>query len=100
MSTSSRHLKVSRWSAQKYYCRNINREASHYQQEREADRVTIYDIRKKKNKPNARRDQFGRLRVGAAVGVTPDIIERIDALRAAGVDVISIDTAHIVGLRD
>ncbi len=56
--------------------------------------VTYKDILKKKNKPNACQDQFGRLRVGAAVGVTPDIIERIDALRAAGVDVISIDTAH------
>lgn len=56
--------------------------------------VTYKDILKKKNKPNACQDQFGRLRVGAAVGVTPDIIARIDALRAAGVDVISIDTAH------
>lgn len=56
--------------------------------------VTYKDILKKKNKPNACQDQFGRLRVGAAVGVTPDIITRIDALRAAGVDVISIDTAH------
>jgi IMP dehydrogenase len=37
---------------------------------------------------------LGRLRVGAAVGVTPDILDRIDALKAAGVDVISIDTAH------
>jgi len=56
--------------------------------------VTYKDILKKKNKPNACHDQFGRLRVGAAVGVTPDILTRIDALRAAGVDVISIDTAH------
>jgi IMP dehydrogenase len=56
--------------------------------------VTYKDILKKKNKPNACQDQFGRLRVGAAVGVTPDILARIDALRAAGVDVISIDTAH------
>jgi IMP dehydrogenase len=37
---------------------------------------------------------LGRLRVGAAVGVTPDIFERIEALKNAGVDVISIDTAH------
>ncbi|HYC83833.1 MAG TPA: IMP dehydrogenase [Chryseosolibacter sp.] len=56
--------------------------------------ITFKDIQKKKNKPNACQDKFGRLRVGAAVGVTPDIIERIDALKVAGVDVISIDTAH------
>ena len=56
--------------------------------------VTYKDILKKKNKPNACQDKFGRLRVGAAVGVTHDIIARIEALKAAGVDVISIDTAH------
>ncbi|HAC24647.1 MAG TPA: IMP dehydrogenase [Cytophagales bacterium] len=56
--------------------------------------ITFRDIQKKKNKPNACQDEYGRLRVGAAVGVTPDILERIEALRAAGVDVISIDTAH------
>jgi len=56
--------------------------------------VTYKDILKKKNKPNACKDEFGRLRVGAAVGVTPDIADRIDALKNAGVDVISIDTAH------
>lgn len=56
--------------------------------------ITFKDIQKKKNKPNACQDKFGRLRVGAAVGVTPDILERIEALRIAGVDVISIDTAH------
>jgi len=56
--------------------------------------ITFKDIQKKKNKPNACQDSFGRLRVGAAVGVTPDIIERITALKVSGVDVISIDTAH------
>ncbi|HEY8512978.1 MAG TPA: IMP dehydrogenase [Cyclobacteriaceae bacterium] len=56
--------------------------------------ITYKDIQKKKNKPNACQDEFGRLRVGAAVGVTPDILDRIEALKAAGVDVISIDTAH------
>ncbi|MCA4898936.1 MAG: IMP dehydrogenase [Bacteroidota bacterium] len=56
--------------------------------------VTYKDILKKKNKPNACKDKFGRLRVGAAVGVTPDILDRIAALKNAGVDVISIDTAH------
>jgi IMP dehydrogenase len=56
--------------------------------------ITFKDIQKKKNKPNACQDSFGRLRVGAAVGVTPDILDRIEALKVAGVDVISIDTAH------
>ncbi|MBS1976026.1 MAG: IMP dehydrogenase [Bacteroidetes bacterium] len=56
--------------------------------------VTYKDILKKKNKPNACHDEFGRLRVGAAVGVTHDILVRIEALKNAGVDVISIDTAH------
>jgi IMP dehydrogenase len=56
--------------------------------------ITFKDIQKKKNKPNACQDSFGRLRVGAAVGVTPDILDRIEALKGAGVDVISIDTAH------
>lgn len=56
--------------------------------------ITYKDILKKKNKPNACQDKYGRLRVGAAVGVTPDILERVEALKNAGVDVISIDTAH------
>lgn len=56
--------------------------------------ITFKDIQKKKAKPTACQDSYGRLRVGAAVGVTPDIIDRIDALKNAGVDVISIDTAH------
>ena len=56
--------------------------------------ITFKDIQKKKNKPHACQDKYGRLRVGAAIGVTPDIMERIDALRTAGVDIISIDTAH------
>ncbi len=56
--------------------------------------ITFRDIQKKKNKPNACQDEFGRLRVGAAVGVTADVLERIEALVKAGVDVISIDTAH------
>jgi IMP dehydrogenase len=56
--------------------------------------ITFRDIQKKKNKPNACQDSFGRLRVGAAVGVTHDVLDRIEALKTAGVDVISIDTAH------
>lgn len=56
--------------------------------------ITYKDILKNRDRPNACKDQFGRLRVGAAVGVTPDIEERIAALMDAGVDVVSIDTAH------
>ncbi|MDB4447718.1 IMP dehydrogenase [Roseivirga sp.] len=56
--------------------------------------ITYKDILKNRDRPNACKDEFGRLRVGAAVGVTPDIDERIDALMNAGVDVVSIDTAH------
>lgn len=56
--------------------------------------ITYKDILKNRDRPNACKDEFGRLRVGAAVGVTPDILERIEALKNAGVDVISIDTAH------
>lgn len=56
--------------------------------------ITYKDIIKKKSHPNACKDPLGRLRVGAAVGVTPDLIKRIEALVKAGVDVISVDTAH------
>ncbi|HUN65368.1 MAG TPA: IMP dehydrogenase [Bacteroidota bacterium] len=56
--------------------------------------ITFKDIQKKKHHPNACKDAHGRLRVGAAVGVTPDTLERIDALAEAGVDVIVVDTAH------
>lgn len=56
--------------------------------------ITYKDILKNRNRPNACKDEFGRLRAGAAVGVTPDLDARIDALIQAGVDVISIDTAH------
>ena len=56
--------------------------------------ITYKDILKNKDRPNACKDEFGRLRVGAAVGVTPDILDRITALTVAGVDVVSIDTAH------
>lgn len=56
--------------------------------------ITYKDILKKRDKPNACKDEFGRLRVGAAVGVTPDLMERIELLVKAGVDVVSIDTAH------
>lgn len=56
--------------------------------------ITYKDILKKKDRPNACKDEHGRLRVGAAVGVTADLFERIELLKKAGVDVISIDTAH------
>lgn len=56
--------------------------------------ITYKDILKNRDKPNACKDQYGRLRVGAAVGVTADLLERIELLIKAGVDVVSIDTAH------
>jgi len=56
--------------------------------------ITIKDIEKVKKYPNACKDSLGRLRVGAAVGPTPDVDARIDALIKAGVDVVVIDTAH------
>jgi IMP dehydrogenase len=56
--------------------------------------VTYRDIIKRKDHPNACKDALGRLRVGAAVGVTADLIRRVEALLKAGVDVVSIDTAH------
>ncbi len=56
--------------------------------------ITFKDIVKSKIRPNACKDDFGRLRVSAAVGVTADTFERMDALIAAGVDAIVIDTAH------
>lgn len=56
--------------------------------------ITYKDILKKKDRPDACKDERGRLRVGAAVGVTADIEERVEALMKAGVDVVSIDTAH------
>ena len=56
--------------------------------------ITYKDITKAKNKPNACKDDRGRLRVAAGVGVTVDTLERAQALVDAGVDAIVIDTAH------
>ncbi len=56
--------------------------------------ITFKDISKKKKYPNACKDEFGRLRVGAAVGVTHDTLERVEALVESHVDVITVDTAH------
>ena len=56
--------------------------------------ITIKDIEKIKKYPNSCKDELGRLRVGAAVGVEPDREERIEKLVFAGMDVVVIDTAH------
>ena len=56
--------------------------------------ITIKDIEKVRKYPHACKDSLGRLRVGAAVGPTPDMLARIEALVKAGVDVVVIDTAH------
>ncbi|KKQ02297.1 MAG: Inosine-5'-monophosphate dehydrogenase [Parcubacteria group bacterium GW2011_GWA2_36_24] len=56
--------------------------------------ITYKDIMKVKSRPNSCRDHFGRLRVGAAVGITKDTLERVRALTKNDVDVVVIDTAH------
>ena len=56
--------------------------------------ITFRDITKLTQKPIANKDQYGRLRVAAALGVTPDVLERTTALVNAGVDAVVIDTAH------
>jgi IMP dehydrogenase len=56
--------------------------------------ITVKDIQKKLQYPQATKDEKGRLRVGAAVGVGPDAVERAQALAEAGVDVLVVDTAH------
>jgi IMP dehydrogenase len=56
--------------------------------------ITVKDIQKRLQFPHATKDERGRLRVGAAVGVGPDALERAQALVAADVDVLVVDTAH------
>ncbi len=56
--------------------------------------ITIKDITKREDYPHATQDERGRLRVGAAVGVGADALDRCEALVAAGVDVLIVDTAH------
>jgi IMP dehydrogenase len=56
--------------------------------------ITFRDITKLTQKPIANKDIYGRLRVAAAIGVTPDALKRTEALVAAGVDAVVIDTAH------
>ena len=59
-----------------------------------AGMITVKDIQKAKEFPRACKDEGGRLRVGAAVGTTTDTLDRVAALREAGVDVVVVDTAH------
>ncbi len=56
--------------------------------------ITFKDIEKKRRFPNACKDEHGRLRVGAAVGVTADVLDRVSALVEAAVDFVVVDTAH------
>ncbi len=56
--------------------------------------ITYRDITKSNIKPNANKDDYGRLRVAAAVGVTPDVLDRVTALVESNVDAVIIDTAH------
>ena len=56
--------------------------------------ITVKDFQKATEFPRACKDEGGRLRVGAAVGTTPDTLERVAALREAGVDLVVVDTAH------
>ncbi|MFT4061698.1 MAG: IMP dehydrogenase [Edaphocola sp.] len=56
--------------------------------------ITFRDILQFKSHPNAGKDSLGRLLVGAAVGITPDVLDRVEALVAAGVDIITMDSAH------
>jgi IMP dehydrogenase len=56
--------------------------------------ITVKDMDKAERHPNSAKDQMGRLRVGAAIGVTGDREERVAMLKRAGVDVLCIDTAH------
>lgn len=56
--------------------------------------ITIKDIEKAVQYPNAARDKNGRLLCAAAIGVTPDVLERADALVKAGVDILVLDSAH------
>ena len=56
--------------------------------------ITFKDIQKRKKFPNACKDKFGRLRVGAAVGISEDTVDRVKELVKAGADVVVVDTAH------
>src|SRR5690606_37551855 len=56
--------------------------------------ITYRDLLQHKSYPNAVKDEFGRLLVGAAVGVTADVMDSVKALVNAGIDVITLDSAH------
>ncbi|MEI6866196.1 IMP dehydrogenase [Flavicella sp.] len=56
--------------------------------------ITFRDIIKVRENPNANKDEYGRLRVAAAIGVTTDCVERVTALVAEGVDAVVLDSAH------
>ncbi len=56
--------------------------------------ITIKDLEKREKYPNAAKDEFGRLLVGAAVGTAPETLDRVAALVDAGVDLVVVDTAH------
>ncbi len=56
--------------------------------------ITFRDILQLRNFPNAGKDTFGRLQVGAALGITKDLLDRASALQQVGVDVVSLDSAH------
>ena len=56
--------------------------------------ITYRDIQKVQNFPHSNKDEFGRLRVGAALGITHDLLDRAEALEKMGVDVVTLDSAH------
>lgn len=56
--------------------------------------ITIKDIEKAVRYPSSARDENGRLLAGAAIGVTADVLDRVEALNSANVDVVVLDSAH------
>jgi IMP dehydrogenase len=56
--------------------------------------ITYRDIQQINNYPNSSKDSFGRLLVGAALGITSDLLERAEALNSVGVDIVTLDSAH------
>ena len=58
--------------------------------------ITVKDIQKATERPRACKDESGRLRVGAAVGTSPDTLDRVAALREAGVDAVVVDTSQVI----
>ena len=56
--------------------------------------ITFRDTQQLKSFPNANKDGFGRLMVGAAIGITPDVLQRVEALIHSNVDIVTLDSAH------